>query len=398
MDLAYDHIQEKALTPEEQSKSEEKNKVNNLNSLNSDFQEACKAISSSSWGAKLGGFLGTVVKQSGEVYKEAQRELSEVGEEATKGLTDLRSTIVSRTGEFTFRNIPTEVQSRAKKEEKDSQGDDDTVESDGVLARLKSEATKRLKDIERAEDAADEALLKFGSNIRNFLREAVTISPGLSSLDRDDSPQAFESKDPTGKRVIHTTRFDVQLHAIHSSLDSFKKDPVSDEYESWKNNFNVEEKTEAISKYLETYSELRLTMEMLVPDVVSYTDFWTRYHFLRHCVEVAEAKRKDLLRGAVDPSTQEEFGWDEESDDESEVESKTITGPMSAESSITFHPKTQLKHERDLKPEESRKSQDNKSMADSDASYDVVGTASAIAPGSPQETRTIDESEEEDWE
>lgn len=397
MDLAYDYIQEKALTPEEQSKSEEKNKVNNLNSLNSDFQEAYKAISSSSWGAKLGGFLGTVVKQSGDVYKEAQKELSEVGEEATKGLTDLRSTIVSRTGNFSFRNLPTGTQIRAK-EENISQADDDTAESDGVLARLKSEATKRLKDIERAEDAADEALLKFGSNIRNFLREAVTISPGLSSPDRDDGPPVFESKDPTGKRLIHTTRFDVQLHAIHSSLDSFTKDPISDEYESWKNNFNVEEKTEAISKYLETYSELRLSMERLVPDVISYTDFWTRYHFLRHCVEVAEAKRKDLLRGAVDPSTQEDFGWDEESDDESEVESKTNTGPISAESSITLHPKTQLKEERQLKQEESRKSQDDKSMADSDASYDVVGTASAIAPGSPQEIRKVDDSEEEDWE
>ncbi|TQS38447.1 hypothetical protein Golomagni_01046 [Golovinomyces magnicellulatus] len=397
MDLAYDYIQEKALTPEEQSKSEEENKVNNLNSLNSDFQEAYKAISSSSWGAKLGGFLGTVVKQSGEVYKEAQRELSEVGEEATKGLTDLRSTIVSRTGDFSFRNLPTGTQIRAR-EEKNSRADDDTVESDGVLARLKSEATKRLKDIERAEDAADEALLKFGSNIKNFLREAVTISPGLSSSDRDDNPPVFESKDPTGKRVIHTTRFDVQLHAIHSSLDSFTKDPITDEYELWKNKFNVEEKTEAISKYLETYSELRLSMERLVPDVVSYTEFWTRYHFLRHSLEVAEAKRKDLLRGAVEPSTQEDFGWDEESDDESEVESKTITGPISAESSVTLHPKTQLKEERQLKPEESRKSQDDKSMADSDASYDVVGTASAIAPGSPQEIRKIDESEEEDWE
>lgn len=33
------------------------------NSLNKDFQEAYKAISSSPWGAKLGGFFGSVVKQ-----------------------------------------------------------------------------------------------------------------------------------------------------------------------------------------------------------------------------------------------------------------------------------------------------------------------------------------------
>jgi len=31
--------------------------------INKDFQEAYKAISSSPWGAKLGGFFGSVVKQ-----------------------------------------------------------------------------------------------------------------------------------------------------------------------------------------------------------------------------------------------------------------------------------------------------------------------------------------------
>ena len=58
MDSAYDHINEAALTPEES-----RNQQNQGNTLNNDFQEAYKAISSSPWGAKLGGFFGTVVKQ-----------------------------------------------------------------------------------------------------------------------------------------------------------------------------------------------------------------------------------------------------------------------------------------------------------------------------------------------
>ena len=60
MDLAYDHIQEEALSQEESSKSEDKKSES---TLNADFQEAYKAISSSPWGAKLGGFFGSVVKQ-----------------------------------------------------------------------------------------------------------------------------------------------------------------------------------------------------------------------------------------------------------------------------------------------------------------------------------------------
>lgn len=61
MDLAYDHIQEEALAPEQAA--EKKEKQAETTTLNSDFQEAYKAISSSPWGARLGGFFGSVVKQ-----------------------------------------------------------------------------------------------------------------------------------------------------------------------------------------------------------------------------------------------------------------------------------------------------------------------------------------------
>lgn len=164
-----------------------------------------------------------------------------------------------------------------------------------MLARLRIEAAKRLKEIEKAEDAADEALLKFGTNIRNFLTEAISIAP--PATDSNDSTVLFESKDAQGKRVIHTTRFDAQLHVIHSSLDSFTKDPVSEEYEPWTKTFNVESKTDDISKDLENFAELRTSMEKLVPDQVTYKDFWTRYYFLRHSIETAEAFRRNLLKG-----------------------------------------------------------------------------------------------------
>jgi hypothetical protein len=152
-----------------------------------------------------------------------------------------------------------------------------------------------LKEIEKAEDAADEALLKFGTNIRNILRDAVTIAPPTAGS--EGSTVLFESKDAQGKRVIHTTRFDAQLHVIHSSLDSFTNDPISDEYAPWAKDFNVESKTADISTDLEKYKELRAAMEKLVPDQVAYADFWKRYYFLRHSIETAEARRRDLLKG-----------------------------------------------------------------------------------------------------
>jgi hypothetical protein len=232
------------------------------------------------------------------VYKEAQQELTAVGEEATKGFTDLRSSLISRTrGLSLAQSAPPAQLTEEKEGEKELTTDEALKESEGVLARLRTEAAKRLKDIEKAEDAADEALLKFGTNIRNFLRDAVTIAAPSDQPDGSGNTVLFESKDASGKRVIHTTRFDAQLHVIHSSLDSFTKDPASEEYEPWTRTFNVEKKTDDISKDLESFTELRSSMEKLVPDTVAYEDFWKRYYFLRHSIETAEARRRDLLKG-----------------------------------------------------------------------------------------------------
>jgi len=236
------------------------------------------------------------------VYREAQQELSAVGEEATKGFTSLQSSILSRTRALSLNqkspDTNTENVAEGPSGAQDATTEKTIQESEGVLARLKFEAAKRLKEIEKAEDAADEALLKFGTNIRNFLRDAITIAPPTGGSE-EGSTVLFESKDAQGKRVIHTTRFDAQLHVIHSSLDSFTNDPVSEEYAPWAKDFNVESKTNDISSDLEKYKELRTAMEKLVPDKVAYGDFWKRYYFLRHSIETAEARRRDLLKGKL---------------------------------------------------------------------------------------------------
>ncbi|KAL8710193.1 MAG: hypothetical protein Q9225_007333, partial [Loekoesia sp. 1 TL-2023] len=95
MDVAYDHIQEEVLSPDEAAKKEEDSK-RKQSSLNNEFQEAYRSISASPWGAKLGGFLSDVKKQGESYYKEAQQEASTTGEEVLKGFSDLRTTLVNR--------------------------------------------------------------------------------------------------------------------------------------------------------------------------------------------------------------------------------------------------------------------------------------------------------------
>lgn len=61
MDLAYDYIQDD-VHPKDQGDASSSNSGHQP-TLNDDIQDAYKAISSSAWGIKIGGFLGNVVKQ-----------------------------------------------------------------------------------------------------------------------------------------------------------------------------------------------------------------------------------------------------------------------------------------------------------------------------------------------
>ncbi|KAA6413110.1 MAG: hypothetical protein FRX48_02854 [Lasallia pustulata] len=448
MDVAYDHIQEEVFSPDQDTVKTE-GKKQEPGSLNTEFQEAYKSFSASPWGAKLGGFFGSVKKQGETYYEGARQEASAVGGEALKGFTDLKTTIANRTRSLSLNQSSSSTSTISPaidetatestplettgKERTDSEALQD---SEGLIARFRSEAAKRLKDIEKAEDAADEALLKFGTNIRNFLRDAVTIAPPSEEKDKDGNDKIlFESKDQDGKRVIHTTRFDAQLHAIHSLPDSFTKDPISPEYEKWKAELDVEKKTDEISKDLERYDELRRAMERLVPERVEYADFWTRYYFLRMVVETEEQRRRELLKGATN-APDEEIAWDEDSDSEpstpqpssrttNPTETLTITqnspsppryppSPPTTTTTSSLTPSDPSTNTTDSSPKslESRRSQDQHSQPDSDASYDLVSGATSRAPGSPKEKKekggvggkererdaVVEQSDEEDWE
>ncbi|ERT01901.1 hypothetical protein HMPREF1624_00196 [Sporothrix schenckii ATCC 58251] len=473
MDLAYDEITRESLPEDGEGRDHSHDQP--PATINEDLQAAVSALSP--WATRIGGFFGNVVKQGGSVVREAQLEVTALGQDASKGLTGLRDTLVSHTRNLSLvagpagaggngegsssaaaagasEGTPTATDGAA------AGGQDETV-----LTKIKGEAAKRLRDLQRAEDAADEALIKFGTGLRDFLREAITIAPptagasaaGGSGPNTAGSTVLFESKDAQGKRVIHTSRFDAQLHVIHTSPDSFAKDPSGgDEFAAFAKTFNIDSKTADIASDLNKYPELRATMEKLVPATVPYTDFWKRYYFLRRGIETAEARRRDLLKAA---SAEEEVAWDEDSDeedsdedseedsdeDESDTESEEtkatgkatgkaparapakapVKGPAkapanppakqtgSAESSKTLQPpkKTTTKATAAkkvsstpsvdglLKPSASPRKSDEKSVADSEASYDIVGAKSGApsqAPNSPQ--RVEEDSEEEDWE
>ncbi|GKZ19537.1 hypothetical protein AbraIFM66951_011249 [Aspergillus brasiliensis] len=434
MDVAYDHIQEEIFSSNDSAKKEN-NSNNNNNSnpsdapattsdrpnvdLNAELQETFRAFSASPWGARIGGLWDNVRKQGESYYEGARQEYAAASEEAAKGFSDLKSSIVGRTrglslstafnnniigtGTSTTGEQETETSSSTPKNvtgeneqerEKAGPSSGSNNNNEGFLSRFKAEAARRLKEIEKAEEAADEAILRFGMNIGQKLKDAVSIVP--PSTESSSDKLLFESKDADGKRVIHATRFEAQLHVIHSNLESFSKDPISEEWPTFQQSFNVGDKTDAIAADLEKYPELRSAMEKLVPEKVEYAVFWCRYYFLRLVIETEEQKRKELLKDVnVD---EEEVKWDDDSDDDTDSPSTPQVQQSTSTTKATTATPTATATEKDtLKPTEPRRSNDQQSQPDSESSYDLVSGATSRTPASPKE-KPKDEESDDDWE
>ncbi|RDW78536.1 BSD domain-containing protein [Aspergillus mulundensis] len=417
MDI-YDHVQGDLFSSSDQTKKEETDQnANKTNQpavdLNTELQETFRAFSASPWGSRLGDLWGNVRKQGESYYEGARQEYAAASEEAVKGFSGLKDSLVGRTRGLSLSTAfgatnergttdgsltPTESRaaddpsSKAEQQQQDG-SDKKATAGESFLTRFKTEAARRLRELEKAEEAADEAILRFGMNITQKLKEAVTIVPPEEESG-SGSKVLFESKDAEGKRVIHATRFEAQLHVIHTTLDSFLKDPASDEWPAFQKSFNIDDKTSAIAADLEKYPELRSAMEKLVPEKVQYAEFWSRYYFLRLVIETEEQKRKELLKGAS-AEEEEEVGWDDDSDDDTDSPTTPqVSDKTKANKAAPAPPSADIKP---LKPSEPRKSNDQGSQPDSESSYDLVSGATSRTPASPKE-KSKDDDSDDDWE
>ena len=409
MEVAYDAVQKESYPENDVSQTpasdltqtKDASPRDRTESVSHEFRDAYKDFSNSSWGAKFGGWWNSAKAQGQSYYEAAQKELSEASSGA-RGVADLGG----NTGTLTESQVNREAtptpdsKPRPKAEVPDNLGKDIVKEAGSLLSGFQFMAGERLKQVQAAEDAADEALVKFGTNLRNYLKDAVKVTAPEAGKDGTVKSVLFESRDQEGRRVVHATRFDAQLHVIHSNPGSFTKDPDTTEFARWREGFDVEKKTDAIAQDLSKYDELRRAMEKLVPEKVEHAAFWARYYFLRHVVEEQEQKRRELLKGADD---EEEVKWDDDDDDDEQKAPATPKVGTEPEGAATPKKADSEKSDDHLKPTEGRRSNDN-SVADSDTSYDMVSGATSRGPDSPKEDKekkregTAEQSDDDDWE
>lgn len=230
MDVAYDHITEETLAPDEHDgKGKGKGGAGSDGGLNTELTQAYKALSASPWGTRLGAFVGTVRKQGESYYEHARKESGAAAESASKGLSDLRGAIVSRTRSLSLQSPiiapagDSDTADTAAGQEKQKQKQKEKEEEEeGLLQKLRKGAAQRIHEIEAAEARADEYLLKFGSNIGSFLRDAVTIAPPQTAdgAGADTKEVLFEAKGGE-KQILCVRPPHISCHSSEQQSEEF---------------------------------------------------------------------------------------------------------------------------------------------------------------------------------
>lgn len=176
-------------------------------------------------------------------------------------------------------------------------------------------------------------------------------------LDTFDNKVKIETTNRLKTSSTVQERYENELKAIQLTEDTYLKDPEqTEEFITWKENFNSDSNKQIISDLLIENSSMRLIYSKLVPAQISNDEFWCRYFFKTNLFEEEQKKRIKLLERVTKETnnTEEEeaINWDEDEDDEENENDNTInnSGQSNTDTKeITTSPEAELKEATETK-------------------------------------------------
>ncbi|KAI0356194.1 hypothetical protein OH77DRAFT_1423789 [Trametes cingulata] len=258
----------------------------------------------------------------------------------------------------------------------------------------------------------------------------VAASPGAEG--GKGKGKEREGSTSSGRQSVDTlravaTRAESMLKQLRHDPEVIKSDPNDDEkvrelYADWlAAEASSEERglgTAAWQKKVEAAlsdavdgSALKTTMDVLVPEVMTQEEFWTRYFFRVYQVEREEARRKAIIQGTHE--NDEDFSWEDEEEDATSPTTKAA--PQDSAASAAEHPertevpthlspsaaetKSRVSTPGNTSPRQS--SEDSYDVVSSQVSNSGAAEAGAEVPaakGAKQTGEGGEESEDSDWE
>ncbi|PKA54856.1 hypothetical protein AXF42_Ash000691 [Apostasia shenzhenica] len=244
--------------------------------------------SSSPW-VGLGGLIKTFAFKSESVIQTYRRDLEEFGSGLRKETTVIRE-VASRA----VRDLPTSFEAGA------------------------AAAQESLESVGQAIDDFGGSVWRGTADIISHGRDALLAAD--SDADASSSDLQTPSAGVASSGSKRYSRFEVQVIALQSDPSTFSEEPEdAQDFSNWKSEFKLDEKVEDIETLCYDNGTLENLFEKLVPSIVDYETFWSRYFYKLHKLRQAEDVRASLVKRVISREDEDEdLTW--EVDDDEEVE------------------------------------------------------------------------------
>ncbi|XP_024368711.1 uncharacterized protein [Physcomitrium patens] len=258
-------------------------------------QESPRESQSSGW--NFGGFMKTIAEKSGGVLQTYQHDLKEFG----IGLKKETEVITGATAHV-VKDLPS------------------TLETGATVAQESLETVGQTLEV-------------FGSTVWKGTTEIFAQVKEVLTVDEDaEGNSGLESYLSTGdSSASHSntkySRYESQVHAMQRDSSTYYDEPEDEnDFASWVATFNLDDRKGEIEQILATSPFMKELQNQIVPSLVEYDTFWTRYFYRLNKLQQIENARVKLVKRAIDGEEDEDLSWDvdEEKDEEIQVDEPVV--------------------------------------------------------------------------
>ncbi|KAH9559990.1 hypothetical protein CY35_06G083900 [Sphagnum magellanicum] len=206
------------------------------------------------------------------------------------------------------------------------------LESAASVARVPSFTVESLETVGQVVEDFRSSVWRGTTEILAQVKEAVL------SIDEEAATTTHSDALATPFSNAKYNRYESQVRAIQSDIGTYSDEPEDAyEYGAWLMSFSINSRKDEIDKILSSNALMQELQNQIVPLVVDYDMFWTRYFFHLHKLQEVENARANLVKRAT-VIEDEDLSWDVEEDKEEEEdrEKQELKGASKAkESEIT---------------------------------------------------------------
>ncbi|KAL4236360.1 BSD domain-containing protein 1 [Mactra antiquata] len=210
-----------------------------------------------------------------------------------------------------------------------------TMQSDTKKVVEKTKETLQTTAENKENKNATDMMKQSFHSLMHGITKALTVDP------EDTTPKQSVTNPTHGI----FDRAKARLRAIQVDTGTYVNEPSGslELYADWLKSFDLENHKGDISELLVTMVEVRSLYTSLVPSEVSHQDFWRRYFYKVHQLDVDEARKQALMKRAERANTREDsIGWDEEEEWSGDDDGSPGKKSMSPDSIKREDPNTRL--------------------------------------------------------